>query len=266
MKEHRSRQRSSSPKAGGRVSGSAGKQVAVAGRPFAVFDIDGTLIRWQLYHAIVDELVKLGHIKADDFKAVKDARMQWKRRTGPDAFKTYERQLVWAYEKLLLKLTLKQYEEAADNVFRKYKDQVYTYTRDLIKQLKKKGYLLFAISNSQIEIVAKIAQHYGFDDAVGTYYHNNGQRFTGAATIPLSDKHLVLAELVKKHKAEQTGSIAVGDSTSDITMLEAVETPIAFNPERKLFEQARRQGWKVVVERKNMVYELNKDNGRYFLA
>ena len=28
-------------------------------RPFAVFDIDGTIIRWQLYHALADELASL---------------------------------------------------------------------------------------------------------------------------------------------------------------------------------------------------------------
>ena len=33
------------------------------GRPFAVFDIDGTLIRWQLYHSIADTLARLGHIE-----------------------------------------------------------------------------------------------------------------------------------------------------------------------------------------------------------
>ncbi len=27
-------------------------------QPFAVFDIDGTIIRWQLYHALADELAK----------------------------------------------------------------------------------------------------------------------------------------------------------------------------------------------------------------
>ena len=27
-------------------------------RPFAVFDIDGTLIRWQLYHAVADDMAK----------------------------------------------------------------------------------------------------------------------------------------------------------------------------------------------------------------
>lgn len=235
-------------------------------RPFAAFDIDGTLVRWQLYHAIADELVKRGYIDPEAFSAVKDARMQWKKRSDPEAFKDYERQLVQAYEKMLLDLSVPHFNQAVDSVFDKYKDQVYTYTRDLIADLKKQRYMLFAISNSQIEIVKKIAEYYDFDDSVGTLYHNDGQRFTGAETSPLGAKHKTLASLVKKHSLSFEDSVAVGDSTSDVTMLEAVKRPIAFNPERALFEHARAKGWQVVVERKNMIYEFEPADGRYTLA
>ncbi len=63
-------------------------------RPFAVFDIDGTIIRWQLYHAIADALAKTGHIDAKLFEQARQARMQWKKRVGDDAFKDYELILV----------------------------------------------------------------------------------------------------------------------------------------------------------------------------
>ena len=51
-----------------------------AGRSFAVFDIDGTLIRWQLYHAVADALVKLGHVEPGAYEEIKVARMNWKTR------------------------------------------------------------------------------------------------------------------------------------------------------------------------------------------
>src|SRR4051812_22116487 len=115
--------------------------MAKQGRPFAAFDIDGTLVRWQLYHAIADELVKQGFIDAKSYKAVKNARMNWKRRSGPEAFKIYESQLIQAYEKMLLDLTVKDFSDAVQSVFGQYREQVYTYTRQLITDLKKKGYL-----------------------------------------------------------------------------------------------------------------------------
>ena len=236
------------------------------GRPFAVFDIDGTLIRWQLYHAIADALAKKGLIDTKTYSTIQDARMQWKKRTHGEAFSSYQSELVVAYEKLLLDLSYKQFSAAVASVFDEYKDQVYTYTRQLIKDLEKKGYLLFAISGSQIEIVSKIAKYYGFDDYVGTAYTHEGDRFTGAVSLHLGGKHLVLQELIKKYRAAMAGSMAVGDGASDISMLEMVELPIAFNPEKKLFDYAKAKGWKIVIERKNMVYELEKQDGRYILA
>src|SRR3989344_1092624 len=107
------------------------------GKPFAVFDIDGTLIRWQLYHAIADNLVKLGFIAPVKFQAIKDARMVWKRRESSESFKQYEMQLVKLYENILSEITVEQFEKTAEAVFEEYKDQVYIYTRDLLRQLKK---------------------------------------------------------------------------------------------------------------------------------
>lgn len=234
-------------------------------RPFAVFDIDGTLIRWQLYHATADALVRLGYVDKKEYRAIKDARMAWKRRDNEDAFKAYESQLVRLYGEILLGLEPKQYDEAAQAVFDEYKDQVYRYTRDLIRELKAKDYMLFAISGSQTEIVGKIARYYGFDDHIGTYYERHAGKFTGTRKLHAGSKHVILDELAKKHDVSYKGSVAVGDSEGDISMLEAVEIPIAFNPTKKLFEAAKSSGWKIVVERKNMIYELDPHNETYIL-
>ena len=37
-----------------------------------------------------------------------------------------------------------------------------------------------------------------------------------------------------------------------------VETPISFNPNRRFFEVARQRGWPIVVERKDVTYNLQK--------
>jgi HAD superfamily hydrolase (TIGR01490 family) len=236
------------------------------GRPFAVFDIDGTLIRWQLYHAIADQLVKLGYIDPSAFAAIRDARMTWKRREHAESFRAYEEMLVKLYQEVMRKITPEQYDEAILSVFTEYKDQVYAYTRALIEELKQKNYLLFAISGSQVEIVAMIASHYGFDDYVGSQYVRDGNSFTGEVEMPLGKKDVVLKELVERHDATWKGSVAVGDSQGDIKMLEQVERPIAFNPERSLFNHAKSNGWLIALERKNMTYELEESDGSYILA
>lgn len=235
-------------------------------RKFAVFDIDGTLIRWQLYHAIADELAKSGHIDAETYTAIREARSAWKKRTHDDSFKAYEEQLVIAYRLLLTKLTVPRFELAAAAVFKEYKDQVYVFTRDMIKDLKKRGYVLLAISGSQSEIVEKIADYYGFDDFVGSYYHRSKGRFTGKIDLTVYSKDKVLSELIAKHNLALKGSIAVGDSTSDIPMMKLVDHPIAFNPEKNLLAHAQKTGWEVVVERKNVIYKLEQSGDVYVLA
>jgi HAD superfamily hydrolase (TIGR01490 family) len=263
--EYRGQQRSDSPRAGASVSGSARKQGTAARKPFAVFDIDGTLIRWQLYHAVTDTLARQGHISPEIYQTMRDARMAWKKRTS-GSFKDYEAKVIIIYESILKTITFEQLGEAIDAVFDEYKDQIYTYTRDLIAKLKKNGYLLLAVSGSQDEIVSKVAAYYGFDDFVATTYKRSQNRFSGAKIVPAFNKDKALEKLVATHGAGYRGSIGVGDSLSDVAMLNLVEQPIAFNPEKEFFEYAASKGWRVVVERKNKVYELESKDGKYQLV
>lgn len=235
-------------------------------RPFAVFDIDGTLIRWQLFHAIVDILVSHNNIDPEHIKSVKSARSIWKRREGLDSFKEYECKLIDIHNRIILQISPEQYNDAVIQVFEEFKDQVYIYTRGLIAQLKAKNYLLFAISGSHNEIVKLIANYYGFDDSAGTQYlHNNG-RFTGESKTYLGKKHIKLNKLVKKHNSTYKNSVAIGDSKGDISLLEAVQNPIAFNPDNILYKAAQAKKWKIVLEIKNMIYELEQHDGNYILA
>lgn len=234
-------------------------------KKFAVFDIDGTLIRWQLYHAIVDALARVQLIDPELHEEIRSARLTWKNRAHEDAYKDYERNLVINYEKVLVKLSQAQFNQAVDAVFNEYKDQVYRYTRQLIKQLKDDGYFLLAISSSQSEIIEKIAAYYGFDDFSGTVYEHQAGKFTGAKQGYFGTKHIILQKFIDHYNLTLTTSVAVGDSEGDITMLEMVAQPIAFNPTKKLFEHAQDKGWKIVVERKNVVYELGKTNDGYRL-
>lgn len=234
-------------------------------RPFAVFDIDGTLIRWQLYHAVVDELGHQGFIDQKAYADIKQARLIWKRREHQEAFPQYEKQIIDIYDSVITNIDVKEFNEVVKRVFEEYKDQVYTYTRELIKELKAKDYVLLAISGSPKEAVGLIAKHYGFDDYIGSTYHRKGNRFTGEKIVAARNKKSELNKLIAKHHLSLTGSIAVGDSESDIPLLEMVEQPIAFNPTVQLYKKARENSWKIVVERKNVVYELEPKGGVYQL-
>lgn len=238
-------------------------------KKFAVFDIDGTLIRWQLYHAVANELLKQqGNQKL--YNDIRAARMRWKQREHPLSFRDYEHALIVAYESALQNLTVDDFNSAAEAVVTEYKDQVYAYTRELISQLKQQDYFLLAISGSQQGLVEQIAIYYGFDDCVGTEYTHEDNRFTGKKILGSHQKHKVLEHFIAKHHLSLQDSYAVGDSESDIPMLRMVQNPIAFNPTKALFEEAKTNGWRVVVERKNMVYTLEptqeRGHGSFILA
>lgn len=236
-------------------------------RSFAVFDVDGTLIRWQLYHAVADALVKLGYFDKNVFDAVKKSRMLWKERAGQDSFNQYEQELIATYDNLLQSITVAQFNEAASRVFNEYKDQSYTYARKVISELKKKNYLLFAISGSQVELVELIARHYGFDEYVGSHYEQREGKFTGDKLIIKGNQKVkALEKFVKKHSASYKSSYAFGDSESDVGILKVVDNPVAFNPNKKLYTVAKKYSWKIVVERKNVIYELQDHEGKYELA
>lgn len=246
------------------LPGSTGKQGGAIQKPFAVFDIDGTLIRWQLYHSLVDELGKQTMIDVADMREIKESRMNWKKRS--DTFSQYQSKLVEVFHKNLQRIPPSAFDKAVDAVFDRYKDQVYTYTRDLIAQLKRDGYVLFAISGSHQEMIKKLADHYGFDDAVGNAYERTAKGFTGKHQYIVDHKPQVLEKLIDKHGVTKRGSLAIGDSGSDVSLLEMVENPIAFNPDQTLYETAAKNGWPIVIERKNVTYRLEQRDGAYQLT
>ena len=72
----------------------------------------------------------------------------------------------------------------------------------------------------------------------------------------ISNKANIVRRAVHKENLTLKESVGVGDTEDDIPFLEMVETPICFNPNKKLHKHAVRMGWKIVVERKDMIYEI----------
>lgn len=232
---------------------------------FAVFDIDGTLIRWQLYHAIVDRLASSDKLTPDAARIINNSKRGYDHREHPESFSQYEMTLVEIFNTAITGLKVDDFTTVIDSVFEEYKDRSYRYTRQLVKTLKDDGYKILAISGSPHEIIQQLGSHYGFDDVRGDKRLSEDGVFTGERVATIGAKAEILQELIDEHNLTLEGSVAVGDSEGDIAMLSFVENPIAFNPSKKLFDTAKENHWKVVIERKNMSYELNFVDGQYIL-
>ena len=88
-------------------------------------------------------------------------------------------------------------------------------------------------------------------------FQTHDGRYTGEVLeVPIRDKRAVLKKYLLEHNMKLVGSVGVGDGESDASFLEMVSRPICFNPNRNLYKIAKRKGWKIVVERKDVIYEM----------
>lgn len=233
----------------------------------AFFDLDGTFFRWQLYHELVFELKNKGAFDEEAAGRLDGALIAWqaKQRTWHD----YESEVIAALEPILSSLDTALFDNAVRAVITRSGHKIYNYTKRLFDTLKASGYFTLAISGSQQEIAEIFAEQYGFDLCIGALYERDGGRFTGntARRVP-GRKHEIINEFLQTHpEITLEGSVAIGDSEGDISMLEMVERPIAFNPSSGLFAEAAKNGWEIVIERKNVAYTLRKgDDGLHLLA
>jgi HAD superfamily phosphoserine phosphatase-like hydrolase len=237
-------------------------------RKFAAFDIDGTVFRSHLYWEVVLSLARSGKLHPELNKRTLKLYDAWKRRTHIEAFEEFVLQTIVAIDGLLEELDPPAYDKALAKALPPVLDHTYFFTKNLIKELKRQDYFLLAVSGSRIEEVEMFAKHHKFDDWVGQVYERtaDGKKYTGKVLKTYTDKRILIEKFVKKHDLTYKESYAVGDTGGDISMLESVDNPIAFNPNGALLEHAKKKGWKIIVERKNIVYEMNKENDKYILA
>lgn len=223
----------------------------------AFFDIDGTVFRSslviELTEALIDHRIFPGEARREYWQELQG----WLNRE--DSYDKYVQALVRAFMKHLKGVSYKEFMEVVEEMLAEHQYRVYRYTRDLIKDLARNDYYLVAISQSPKSVIEKFCKPMGFHKTYGCIYElGPNNRFTGAVT----DEHLIMnkANIVKrvvdKEQLTLDDSVSIGDSEGDIPMLEMTTAPICFNPNSILYRHAKMNGWKVVVERKDVIYNI----------
>lgn len=229
-------------------------------KKLAVFDIDGTLFRSSLLIELTNLLVTKKIFPAIARKEIESDYNNWLNREA--GYENYIGKVVQVYEKYIKGCMEADVEEAVSEVLAQEKKKLYRYTRDLIKKLKSENYFLFAISGSPGHILTSFAKDIGFDKYLGGYYEVIDGKLTGKQPYgnPAEDKKKTLLGFLEKynHGFDLKKSIGVGDTESDIAFLEMLGNPIAFNPNRKLAEHAKKNKWRVIVERKDVIYDISQ--------
>lgn len=223
----------------------------------AFFDIDGTVFRSSLLIELVEQLIEQEVFPPSARDAYQDAYIDWVNREG-----SYERYIDAVVKTFITNIKGVFYGDLVDVgkfVVGEQSKHVYRYTRDLIGELKADDYFVVAISQSPKSILDDFCASYGFDKVYGRIYELGPQdRFTGVVVDEdlIADKARIVSRVFEKQDVTPEGTIGVGDTEGDIPLLEAVETPICFNPNKRLYTHAKENGWKVVVERKDVIYEI----------
>jgi len=221
----------------------------------AIFDIDGTIFRSSLLLEVTEALVKEGIFSTKARDIYTKTYEDWSNRN--DSYEKYITAVIKAFEKHIRGVEHGDFIKILKKVIVLQKGHVYRYTRELIKDLKKKNYYILAISNSPKEIVDEFCKKWGFNKVYGRVYEvGKGNRFTGKTlyTDLISDKAKILKRAVKKENLTLANSVGVGDSESDIAFLKLVKRPICFNPNNTLYLYAKKVKWEIVVERKDVIY------------
>lgn len=222
----------------------------------AIFDIDGTIFRSSLLIEFNKGLVRAGVMPQKAVAEILDAYEAWVERRG--SYDDYISQVVAMHARYIVGTEARYVAAAADLVFLRHRNRVYRYTRDLVHRLAP-THVLLAISGSPIEMVQPFGHYFGFDKMWGTVYEvGRDGRYTGVVLDRRSVdvKHKILSDYLAETGLTLVDSWGVGDTETDVSFLSLVTHPIAFNPTARLRAEAEARHWPVVVERKDVIYEL----------
>ncbi len=223
----------------------------------AFFDIDGTVFRSSLLIELVEALIEKGVFPKEGTLRYARAEEAWKDRTG--TYHQYIHDVVRVFETNIQGVHYGVLKDIGREVVEKQGRRVYRYTRDLIESLKEEEYYIVAVSQSPKVILDEFCALYGFDKVYGRVYELGPRDLLTGVVLEeelIKDKSNIVERLIEKGGYTLDESVGIGDTDADIPLLSMVDTPICFNPNRELYKHAKEMGWKIVVERKDVVYEF----------
>jgi HAD superfamily hydrolase (TIGR01490 family) len=226
-------------------------------KKLAVFDIDGTIFRKNLAFELIDELAWMKVFDRSVRNELTKLYSNWLDHEG--TYEEYRKELVKLYCQNIKGRSQTEVLEASKIVVPFYKNRTYVFANDLIKKFREGKYCIIAVSGSPVEIVEEYNKYLKFDAVFGSIYEMDEKGIYTGGTIfePTKDKGQVVRQYIAENGLTLEGSYGVGDTESDAPVLEIVENPIAFNPNYNLKKIAEEKNWRIVVEKKDVIYNIS---------
>jgi HAD superfamily phosphoserine phosphatase-like hydrolase len=223
--------------------------------PIAAFDLDGTLHRGNLVSQLCEQLCHCGYFNGLYAHQMINLFIERDQRVIP--YRTYEEKLIKLLLVALRGKSQSQLQHHADQISQATRNRSYVFTRTLF-DLVCTTHDCIAITGGLQETAESFAAHWGFNACFSSVLEVRDDHYTGrVVTTPIKDKSVAIKSRLKKQPHLTLNcSIGIGDTISDVTMLESTERQIAFNPDQGLTAWAKNVKWPIVIERKDMIYVL----------
>lgn len=136
----------------------------------------------------------------------------------------------------------------ARDFFHEFKKHIYPSSYFLTGYLAGKGYENMIVSVGAHEVVKLAAKKLGMSKAYSTKCEIKNGIYTGKLRTNIhlpGGKRKKILRIAREKGIDLKKCIAVGDSFSDIEMLELVGLPVAMNPSNDLLEYAKEHKWNI---------------------
>ncbi len=140
-------------------------------------------------------------------------------------------------------------EEIAEEIFDEHMAaKIWPGTRALAQRHLDEGQRVWLVTAAPVEIARVIARRLGLTGALGTIAEQQDGVYTGELVGEMlhgEGKAVAVTHLAESEGLDLSRCSAYSDSSNDLPMLSLVGHPCAINPDRRLRDHARREGWQV---------------------
>ncbi|HHB12379.1 MAG TPA: HAD family hydrolase [Chromatiales bacterium] len=122
----------------------------------------------------------------------------------------------------------------------------------LIAEHRRRGHRILVVTATNRFVTEPIAAAFGADDLIATEpVFRNGRYEARIAGVPAfrEGKTVRVRQWLDRHGETWADSWFYSDSHNDLPLLEAVDHPVAVDPDEKLAQVARQRGWPIVTLR-----------------
>ena len=145
--------------------------------------------------------------------------------------------------------TVEELESLGEEIFdESMAHRIWPGTRALAQLHLDQGQRVWLVTAAPIEIATIIARRLGLTGALGTVAEHEDGVYTGRLVGEMlhgSAKAVAVRELAERFDLDLAACSAYSDSYNDLPMLTEVGDPCAINPDARLREHARAEGWRI---------------------